>query len=67
MKRLPKEYPKNPVTIGEHLKKRRLDLKMKQPEVAKIIGVCSNVISRWETNREKPTRKHIQAIENFIG
>jgi len=41
---LPKGYPINPKTIGEHIRKKRMDLRLMQKEVAKIIGVTESTI-----------------------
>jgi len=35
----PDGYPVNPKTIGEHIRKKRMDNKLMQSEVANIIGV----------------------------
>ena len=43
-----KNYPANPNTIGEHLRKKRIDLCLMQKEVAKIIGVTESTIWNWE-------------------
>jgi len=48
VKRPNKQYPKQVVTIGEHIRKRRLDLKLYQRELGDIIGICSTEICRWE-------------------
>jgi len=39
-------YPVNPSTIGEHLRKRRYDLSLTQVQVAKIIGVTEDSITK---------------------
>ncbi|WP_113663746.1 helix-turn-helix domain-containing protein [Pedobacter nanyangensis] len=64
---LPKKYPIKPTTIGDHLKKRRLNLKLKQTDVAKILGVHQETISIWEDNKNKPQIFHYPAIHNFLG
>lgn len=40
-------YPKKLKTIGHHLRKRRLDLKLKQEDVARRIGVDVVSIHKW--------------------
>jgi DNA-binding XRE family transcriptional regulator len=58
---------KNPKTIGEHIKNRRLELGLLQKDVARIIEVCEDSITYWETNRNKPTVVHYPKIIQFLG
>jgi transcriptional regulator with XRE-family HTH domain len=44
----PESYPEAPVTIGEHILKRRLDLGLLQREVSEIIGVSDQTVCNWE-------------------
>jgi DNA-binding XRE family transcriptional regulator len=60
-------YPKTPTTIGEHIRKRRLDLNLFQKEVAKIIGVSEDSVTYWETSRSYPQIRHIPSIVSFLG
>ena len=66
-KPLPKAYPRELVTIGDHLRKKRLDLKLFQKDVAKIIGcnVCN--IRNRENNYSEPVLKFIPKIIDFLG
>jgi hypothetical protein len=43
-KPMPASYPSMPTTIGEHIKKKRMDLKLLQSEVAVIFKVSSDCI-----------------------
>ena len=54
-------------TIGNHIRKRRLDLGLKQKEVSRIIGVTRAMISAWEMNPVEPAVKHIPKIIAFLG
>jgi DNA-binding XRE family transcriptional regulator len=60
-------YPQTPVTIGEHLKKRRLDLKLFQKNVARIIGVDETSIWNWENGQSRPASRLIPKIWKFLG
>lgn len=64
---MPISYPKNPKTVGEHLKKKRMDLKLLQSDLAKILGVCTDCVTYWENNRSKPQIQHFPAIQLFLG
>jgi hypothetical protein len=50
----PKGYPFDPKTIGEHIRKRRLDLGLLQLEVAKMIGVTESTVWNWSMTRLRP-------------
>ncbi|MBI5021178.1 MAG: helix-turn-helix domain-containing protein [Ignavibacteriales bacterium] len=54
------------MTIGEHLRKRRLDLKLFQKDIAKILGVTTDTVTNWEKNRSNPTLKVMPIIINFL-
>jgi transcriptional regulator with XRE-family HTH domain len=67
--RLPENqaYPLALNTIGDHLRKVRLDRNMSQPEVAKVIKVSTDTITGWELNRNTPTPKYVKKIIEFLG
>jgi transcriptional regulator with XRE-family HTH domain len=54
-------------TIGDHLRKRRLDLGLLQREVAEQIGVTKCTIHYWETNRVAPGLRFRPRILKFLG
>ncbi len=60
-------YPKKLVTIGDHLRKWRLDLELLQKNVAVAIGVDTDTITNWEKSRTKPPLRFIPKIIDFIG
>ena len=62
-----KPYPKELITYGDHLRKKRLDLNLSQPQVAKIINVTTDSITNWELNRGKPILTFIPKIISFLG
>ena len=66
-KPLPKDYPKEINTLGDHIKKRRLDLGLLQREVAEKIGVDKTTIYKWEGQRTKPEIRFIAPIIEFLG
>jgi transcriptional regulator with XRE-family HTH domain len=61
------DYPKELQTIGDHLRKRRLDLGMLQRQVAECLGVDAMSISYWETNKYQPSLRVIPRIIRFLG
>jgi transcriptional regulator with XRE-family HTH domain len=60
-------YPVELKTIGDHLRKRRLDLGLLQREVAEQIGVTKCTIQYWETNRVAPAVRFRPLIARFLG
>ena len=49
-------------TLGDHLRRRRLSLKLLQRQVAEQIGVDKSSIYNWETKRTEPGLQHMPAI-----
>tara|TARA_Y100000589_G_scaffold256531_1_gene245709 strand:- start:158 stop:562 length:405 start_codon:yes stop_codon:yes gene_type:complete len=60
-------YPATLVTLGDHIRKRRLDLGIKQKELATIINVTKETIWNWENNRIIPRIQYYPKIMNFLG
>ena len=59
--------PTQPKTTGDHIRKRRLMLKMTQAEVAKEIGVCEPSVFLWEANTVNPEIRYMPAVIRFLG
>ncbi len=62
----PDGYPVRPKTIGEHLRKKCMDSRLMQSEVADIIGVSEESIWNWENGRTKPSKKNLGIINAFV-
>ena len=62
----PDGYPLNPKTIGEHMRKKRMDNRLMQSEVANIIGVSEESIWNWENGRTKQSKKNLEIISAFV-
>ena len=62
-----RSYPAELNTIGDHLRKRSLDLGLLQKEVAGQMGVTKCTIQYWETNRVSPAIRFIPLINEFLG
>jgi len=63
----PPKYKKNPITIGEHIRKRRVDLGIYQSEVGRHFGVSKDCITNWENGRSVPQISHYPKIISFLG
>ena len=59
--------PVEPKTVGDHIRKRRLGLKVYQKDVAAQIGVDETSIHNWETNVSQPSLEYMPAIIDFVG
>jgi transcriptional regulator with XRE-family HTH domain len=63
----PQGYPAEPRTLGEHIRKRRLDLGLLQKQVGQRIGACVATVWLWEADRIAPELKWWPAIIGFLG
>jgi site-specific DNA recombinase len=59
--------PSEPLTVGDHIRKRRLALKLFQKDVAKKIGVNKTTIFNWEANISQPDFRYLPAVIAFLG
>ncbi len=66
-KPLSAQYPKEISTLGDHIRKRRLDLGLLQRQVAEKIGVDALTLGNWERQRTKPEIRFIARIIEFLG
>jgi transcriptional regulator with XRE-family HTH domain len=51
----------------DHIRRRRLTLKLLQRQVAQQLGVNHATITNWETNGAQPGVKYMPAIIRFLG
>ena len=55
------------ITIGDHIRKRRLDLNLFQKDVAGILGVDTMTVNNWERNRSQPRLYLLPRIVEFLA
>jgi len=60
-------YPLEPKTLGDHLRRRRLDLRMLQRTAAEQFGVREETIGLWENGLARPLARHYGQIVRFLG
>ncbi|HEX4962475.1 MAG TPA: helix-turn-helix transcriptional regulator [Thermoanaerobaculia bacterium] len=60
-------YPEEPQTLGEHLKKRRLDLGLRQKDAAREVGANFKTYENWERGRYEPEVRFLPAVIAFLG
>jgi len=56
-----------PSTLGQHLKKRRLELGLLQREVAQRLAVDQFTYLTWEKDRKIPWDRYAPALKAFLG
>jgi transcriptional regulator with XRE-family HTH domain len=63
----PKETDFEPQTFGEHVRKRRLELRLTQKQVAERLGVNPWTVLNWEKDHTEPPIEFMPAIIRFLG
>jgi len=62
-----KPFDFEPQTMGEHIKKRRLELGLTQKKVSKMLGVTSFTVLNWEKGKTEPLPQFMPRIILFLG
>lgn len=60
-------FPQNLITLGDHIRKRRLTLGLYRREVAQFIEVDGTTIYNWEAGHYVPFTRHLPKIYEFLG
>jgi DNA-binding XRE family transcriptional regulator len=60
-------YPVSLTTLGDHIRKKRLDVKLLQKDVAAILAVDTMTVNNWERNRCQPKLYLNPKIVRFLG
>ena len=60
-------YPRQLVTLGDHLRSVRLDRGLSQSQVAKLLEVTTDTVTGWELNRHAPPMRLAKRIVKFLG
>jgi transcriptional regulator with XRE-family HTH domain len=63
----PKETDFEPETLGEHVRKRRLELRLTQTQAAERLGVNPWTVLNWEKEHTEPPIESMPAIIRFLG
>ena len=64
---IPKPYDFTPISVGDHIRKKRLQLGLFQREVAQQLGVNPWTIMNWERSHTEPPISAIPEIIRFLG
>ena len=54
-------------TLGEHVRRRRLELGLKQREAAIEIGTSEQAVAQWERGQREPCAPLLPGIIRFLG
>jgi DNA-binding XRE family transcriptional regulator len=61
-------YPEDdPKTLGEHLRRVRLDRGLSQRQAAEAIGCHPTALLHWEKGHAEPELRFLPAILRFLG
>ena len=60
-------YPKQIKHLGDHIRARRIDLGLRQLDVADRLGVKKDTIRNWEISRTDPEIRFLPALVDFLG
>jgi len=59
-------YPKEPKTLGQHIRKARMDRGLLIRELAALVGVSPDTIINWELRDVKPMGKNLGKIRKAM-
>jgi DNA-binding XRE family transcriptional regulator len=54
-------------TLGERIKKWRLEEGLFQRDLARLIGVDEMTIVNWEKGKTKPIKQYLERLEKILG
>ena len=63
----PLGYPTELRTVGDHLKRRRMDLEVQQRQLTDELGVKAWNLRLWEAGRSRPAIRYWPGIIYFLG
>ena len=66
-KPLPRAYPRELMSLADHLRKRRLDLGLRQKDVAEQLGMDETTVNNWERHRTRPAPPYLSTILQFLN
>ena len=60
------DYPKAPKTLGERIRKARMNKGLLIRELASYIGVAEDTVINWEIRGMKPRKGAMERIKSFL-
>lgn len=62
-----RRYPEELKTIGDHLRKRRLDLGLRQKDLGALVGAAKPTVDAWEHRGTRPKPDVLRRIVDLLG
>jgi predicted transcriptional regulator len=64
-----RRYPTRPKTLGEHLRKKRIDLSLSMTQLSEYLklDVSDATIEKWEKDISQPSKPYWNRIVEFVG
>ena len=62
-----RELSGEPVTLGDHIRRRRLELGLEQRELARQLGADDMTVCNWEKGRTFPSIRFLPRVVRFLG
>lgn len=59
-------YPQNPQTLGEKIRKARMNRGLLIRELAYQLGVTADTVINWEKRGMKPSRRYLEKVNVFL-
>ncbi len=59
-------YPKEPKTLGEHIRKVRMDKGLLIRELAALVGVSADTVINWELRGVKPMGNSLRRLQETL-
>src|SRR5262249_62294784 len=66
-KRTDPRLPRQLRTLGDHIRKKRIELGLLQREVADLLGADPQSVNAWERNYRQPVLHRLPGISAFLG
>ncbi len=63
----PRGCPRELQTLGDHIRKVRLDRGLVQEQVARELGVSVGTVANWEKNLTRVATRHLPKVVAFLG
>jgi transcriptional regulator with XRE-family HTH domain len=61
------EEPPALLTLGDHIRKRRLELGLSQATLASQLGINRNAVTNWESGAQEPDLAQMPSVIEFLG
>ena len=60
-------YPKEPHTLGEHIRKARMDRRLMVKELAVLVDVSEDTVINWEKRGVEPMGNRLEKVREVLG